>query len=933
MYFRRSSTAPLVSGSSTMSRSHSASESRIPDHLIQAFRIALPVIEKTLALELPPDVVNLCIQQLTSLPTIMQNTSSPSMQKMPTSNTFSRLSHWIRNSLTRNRKTVVFAEKSEDLKAEHIKLEVKSDTPCRKNTVNSRYSEDILCQKNKKVETDPKIPISVVSPSPKDLAVAPQYKHKERYIAFEDLVDPNNAYDDYEDDNSTEYTESIKYHPDDGTRFSPHCQKGIIADKSQNNSDTEQDDYSADLISSKMDYCLRLSDTKVSTEELSSLVSNKPASPSKKALKVKRNISGIFTNFGKRVRGVFKRKGIRSSTVSPLEHDPVPDLVENDESNVSMSTRETLDTDVDDTVSTKSRHNREISDGYTKGIKAKLLDLDQALMLWLNATKDTYETRTRTHQSMEYDTSDSGSQDLSLDSLVKMTTKHHALETLLAKATGQIPPDILQVSIVELFPTLFNTDFNHFENFKEVVEYTQRIGEIDYASQWLVPDISWKMCFLYRMRLDLIPKWTQKTLFNMANDRQQLLIQLAKIVGEPISETINDRLFNILGDLHTLEISNPSYEALKAHYEMAIDTCDQLAQDYLLYGYEKGMLNSVQGGYVFEVTHDYLPDWNLKSLRALGGSRSFICRKLTSLCQQGSWEESDQDSGGYSDEDDMNSIDQENSQHATLQDLQFDGSPPLQHPSHWASYTSDLASQFLEATASLIPIEVAQSVLKDDSASSFYQENVFNIHDEQTYFQFTGKGDFDMQWQKHFRANHQTSAQLGSILRSISWALYDKICTSHAQRIFNHDPVFTKHPYLLPGGYRSNPDLYSVLPTSNWQDIYEHLSFVVNCGELHAEHLVITYIYVARMLDMSGQRLCDTNWRMITMVGLLLAVKVWDDYAVYNSDFAQIYSDLVVEEINHTELVFLSKLQYNVGVNCYEFARAYFSLIKVENTI
>ncbi|KAI9020209.1 hypothetical protein CLU79DRAFT_719984 [Phycomyces nitens] len=813
MYFRRSSTAPLVSGSSTMSRSHSASESRIPDHLIQAFRIALPVIEKTLALELPPDVVNLCIQQLTSLPTIIQNTSSPSVQKMPTSNTFSRLSQWIKNSLVRNRKTVVFVERSKDLKTQDHQPNGVSDLPVEQTTINSQCSQDPTCQKSKKIQMDTKNSLSIVIPSsPKELEVAPQLKHKERYTTFEDLVNSNNVYDDYDDDNSTEYTDSM-VHPDNGMQFT-HCAREIVSDKSQINSDTEPDDYGADLISSKMDYCLRLSD-KVNVEE-QSLASDKAEPPFKKTLKAKRNISGIFTSFGKRVRGVFKRKGSRPCAVSPLEHEPVPDLVENDQSSASMSTRETLETDIDDTASTSSRHNREISDEFTKEIEAKVLELDQALMLWLTATKDAFETKTHTHQSMEYAASESGSQDLSIDSLVVMTTKHHSLETILAKATGKIAPEVLQVSIVDLFPTLYNTDYKRFENFKEVVEYTQRIGEIDYASQWLIPDISWKNMLLvsngvfgFEKKLAHIPRWAQKSLFNLANDRQQLLIQLAKIVEEPISETINDRLFGILGELHALEISNPSFKVLKMCYEVAIDTCDQLAQEYLLYGYEKGMLNSVQGGYVFEVTHNYLPDWNLKSLRALGGSRSFICRKLTSLCRQGPWEDSDQDSGGYS-EDDMNSTDHEDSQHATLQDLQFDASPPLQHPGHWPSYTSDLASQFLEATASLIPIEVAQSVLKDDSSSSFYQENMFNIHDEQTYFQFSGK---------------------------------------------------------------------------------------VNCGELHAEHLVITYIYVARMLDMSGQRLCDTNWRMITMVGLLLAVKVWDDYAVYNSDFAQIYSDLIVEEM------------------------------------
>ena len=49
------------------------------------------------------------------------------------------------------------------------------------------------------------------------------------------------------------------------------------------------------------------------------------------------------------------------------------------------------------------------------------------------------------------------------------------------------------------------------------------------------------------------------------------------------------------------------------------------------------------------------------------------------------------------------------------------------------------------------------------------------------------------------------------------------------------------------------------------------------------------------MLEVSEQSLCDVNWRLILLAGMLLAVKVWDDCAVYNMDFVQIFPELDIK--------------------------------------
>jgi hypothetical protein len=49
------------------------------------------------------------------------------------------------------------------------------------------------------------------------------------------------------------------------------------------------------------------------------------------------------------------------------------------------------------------------------------------------------------------------------------------------------------------------------------------------------------------------------------------------------------------------------------------------------------------------------------------------------------------------------------------------------------------------------------------------------------------------------------------------------------------------------------------------------------------------------MLERSNQRLWDFSWRMIVMSSLLTAVKVWDDCAIFNADFAMIFPELSLD--------------------------------------
>jgi hypothetical protein len=59
---------------------------------------------------------------------------------------------------------------------------------------------------------------------------------------------------------------------------------------------------------------------------------------------------------------------------------------------------------------------------------------------------------------------------------------------------------------------------------------------------------------------------------------------------------------------------------------------------------------------------------------------------------------------------------------------------------------------------------------------------------------------------------------------------------------------------------------------------------------------------------------------------LILASKVWEDQAVWNVDFIELFPTITVKDLNRLEQHLLSYLEYSVSIKSSEYVKVYFEL-------
>ena len=110
------------------------------------------------------------------------------------------------------------------------------------------------------------------------------------------------------------------------------------------------------------------------------------------------------------------------------------------------------------------------------------------------------------------------------------------------------------------------------------------------------------------------------------------------------------------------------------------------------------------------------------------------------------------------------------------------------------------------------------------------------------------------------------------------------------------------------------------------ETIFHTLHSVYECARFPSECLIISLVYIERLIAVAGVPILCTSWRPILLAALILAQKVWDDRSLHNVDFSMFCPMFTLKEINHLEKKFLELIEYDVSVSTSLYASYYFQL-------
>jgi len=133
--------------------------------------------------------------------------------------------------------------------------------------------------------------------------------------------------------------------------------------------------------------------------------------------------------------------------------------------------------------------------------------------------------------------------------------------------------------------------------------------------------------------------------------------------------------------------------------------------------------------------------------------------------------------------------------------------------------------------------------------------------------------------------------------------------------------VFNEEVFPLTNGVYDTREI----PTA--ESVNKFLQTIVSYQKLDMECVIMSLVYVQRLLEITKITIDSTNWRRIILAALIVASKIWEDFAVWNQDFLSIFDNVVpVRDLNQVELQFLNLVQYNLAINASTFAKYYFEL-------
>jgi len=101
---------------------------------------------------------------------------------------------------------------------------------------------------------------------------------------------------------------------------------------------------------------------------------------------------------------------------------------------------------------------------------------------------------------------------------------------------------------------------------------------------------------------------------------------------------------------------------------------------------------------------------------------------------------------------------------------------------------------------------------------------------------------------------------------------------------------------------------------------------VFKIGQLAPESLIMGVAYLNRITSSSNLKLTPANWKRLVLAALIMASKVWEDQAVWNVDFLDLFPLATPSDLGLLEKQVLTLLGFDVTIRASEFAKIYFDL-------
>jgi hypothetical protein len=115
------------------------------------------------------------------------------------------------------------------------------------------------------------------------------------------------------------------------------------------------------------------------------------------------------------------------------------------------------------------------------------------------------------------------------------------------------------------------------------------------------------------------------------------------------------------------------------------------------------------------------------------------------------------------------------------------------------------------------------------------------------------------------------------------------------------------------------------LPTEG--AVFGYLKFIYVFERMDPECIVMCLTYIDRLISSTNITIDVSNWRRIVLSSWIVALKTWEELAVYNLDFLGCFDGKVtVQDLNNLEMKFLGLIQYNVYLNSSTYTKLYFDL-------